>query len=435
MPVAERLYYDDSFLRTFSARVVDIREYARTDGQSQWQIALDRTAFYPSGGGQPFDRGALTATARSGAELVAEIDDVIEDGEGEVWHSTRKPLLTGTEVTGAIDWPRRLDHMQQHSGQHLLSAVFAEQLGVRTVSFHLGEAVSSIDLAAETPEEQGRILDALHRVEQLVNRQIADDTPLSVCTVSGEEAQALLAMGRIRKLPPREGPIRLVEIPGLDLNACGGTHVRALGQIGGLLLRSTERTKKALRVEFVCGLRAVSAAHQDFATLSTAAALLSVRRDDVPSAAERLLAETRSMAKVQQKLREELAHHQAVQLAIEHRIDRGLRLVQRCFDDRDADFVKLVASRLVASVPQTAAILLSTAEEPASLILACSRSLACECGERLRKALAPLGLRGGGSSDMAQTLLPRAQAEQVAAQLAEQLAAEVRLPAETGAAS
>jgi alanyl-tRNA synthetase len=426
MPVAERLYYDDSYLCTFTARVTDIREYARRDGQSQWQIALDRTAFYPSSGGQPNDTGTLAATARSGAELVAEIYDVSEDDDGEVWHTTRKPLLAGTEITGAIDWPRRLDHMQQHSGQHLLSAVFHEELGARTVSFHLGEAVCSIDLTVDSAEQQAGILEAFASIEQRVNRHIAENLPVSVRTVSNEEARALLAAGQVRKLPPREGPIRLVEIPALDLNACGGTHVRALGTIGALLLRSPERVKKALRVEFVCGQRAVSAARADFLALSTAAGALSVKRDDVPAAAARLLGENKAAAKAQQQLREELANHQAVQLAVEERIDRGLRLVRRSFADRDADYIKLLASRLVASVPQTAAIFLSTMQEPCALVLACSKSLACECGERLRQALAPLGLRAGGSSDMAQTLLPRIHAEQIATLLAEQLSAEIR---------
>jgi alanyl-tRNA synthetase len=430
MSVAERLYYHDSHLRAFTACVTDIREYARTDGQSQWQIALDRTAFYPASGGQPCDRGAVAATARSGTELIVEIDDVVEDDDGEVWHATRKPLLAGTEVTGTINWPRRLDHMQQHSGQHLLSAVFAEELGAQTISFHLGETVSSIDLAADTAEQQAGLLAGRSVVEEYVNQRIAENLPVSVRTVSAEEARALLDAGTMRKLPPREGPIRLIEIPGLDLNACGGTHVRALGEIGCLLLRSTSRVKKGLRVEFVCGLRAVNAARADFVVLSAAAASLSVQREAVPAAAERLLGEIKAVNKAQQRLREELAQHQAVQLVVEERIERGLRLVERKFADRDAEYVKLLASRVVASVPQTVAIFVSTLEEPASLILACSRSLACECGDRLRQALAPLGLRAGGSPDLAQALLPREQAEQAAMLLAEQLIADLRTPAE-----
>ena len=430
MPVAERLYYNDSFLHTFTARVSDIREYARTDGQSLWQIALDRTAFYPTSGGQPFDRGTLTAQARSGAALVAEIDEVIEDEDGEVWHSTRKPLLAGTEVTGSIDRARRLDHMQQHSGQHLLSAVFAEEFGARTLSFHLGEAFCTIDLAAEQGEAQNRLVAALEHVQQRVNERIAQDLPISLHTVSAEEAQALLASGKVRKLPPRSGPIRLVEIPGLDLNACGGTHVRSLGQIGSLLLRSTEQTKKALRVEFLCGLRAATAARQDFVTLASTAASLSVARESVPTATARLLAENKALAKASQRLREELVQHHALQLISEEPLDRRLRLVERSFPDRDAEYVKLLASRLVAAAPQTATILISSSVEPATLVVACSKGLTCGCGERLRAVLAARGLRGGGSPDMAQATLPYSQALEVAAQLRADLLVSLRAPIE-----
>ena len=426
MPVAERLYYNDSEQRSFCAKVADIREYARTDGQSQWQIALDRTAFYPTSGGQPFDRGTLTAQARSGAELVAEIEEVSEDEDGEVWHSTRKPLLAGTEVTGTIDWPRRLDHMQQHSGQHLLSAVFAAECGARTASFHLGEGASSIDLAVTTPEEQQAILAALAEVERQANQYIAEDRPVTLRTVTADEAQALLASGALRKLPPRAGSMRLVEIAGLDLNACGGTHVQTLGQIGSLLLRGTEKTRNGLRVEFVCGLRAVAAARADWEALTAAASLLSVRREDTPGAVQRLLTDAKSSAKAQVRLREELARHHAVQLAVEERIEQGLRLVRRSFAEREPDYIKLLASSLVASVPQTIALFLSTLEEPATLVLASSASLHCGCGARLKEALAQRGLRGGGSADMAQAVLPRAEAESLAAELSAQLAAEFR---------
>ncbi|HEY0786079.1 MAG TPA: alanyl-tRNA editing protein [Acidobacteriaceae bacterium] len=428
MPVAERLYYDDSFLRTFTAIVSDIREYARTDGQSQWQIALSRTAFYPTSGGQPFDRGALTALARSGAELVAEIDEVTEDDDGEVWHSTRKPLLPGTAVTGRIDWSRRLDHMQQHSGQHLLSAIFEQELGARTVSFHLGQELSSIDLAIDLAIEGApRALPAyIPRVERMANEWIADDPALSVHTVSRTEAEALLADGSLRKLPPRSGAIRLLEIPGLELNACGGTHVRSLGQVGGLLLRGTERVKRQLRVEFVCGLRVAGAAREDFTALSSAAGTLSVARAAVPAAVERLLADTKMAVKAEQRWREEAAQQHAMRLAGEERVEQGVRLVVRTFPDRDGEYVRLLASRLVAATPQTCALLLSTSEEPATLVLASSPGLPCDCGERLRRALSAHGLRGGGSPQIAQTRVPKATAMLVAEAISKAAAEELR---------
>src|SRR5579883_2211238 len=210
----DRLYYDDSFLRTFSARVVDIREASRTGGLSLWQIALDRTAFYPTSGGQPFDTGTLTATSRNGAVLEIPVESVEEDEAGHVWHFTRKPLTAGTEVHGSIDWPRRLDHIQQHSGQHLLSAVFARELAAHTVSFHLGESLSTIDLATGPIAHY-----SLERVERIANEIIAENRPVTIRTVSRDEAEKLLAEGALRKLPGREGSIRLIEIAAYDLNA------------------------------------------------------------------------------------------------------------------------------------------------------------------------------------------------------------------------
>jgi alanyl-tRNA synthetase len=267
--MTERLYYADAFLRDFSAQVVDIREASRADGVSLWQIALDRTAFYPTSGGQPCDTGTLTATSRTGAVLEVPIESVEEengeDDAAHVWHFTRKPLTAGTAVQGAIDWPRRLDHIQQHSGQHLLSAVFARELGAQTVSFHLGNTTSTIDLSG------GPIANhSLARVERIANEIIAEDRAVTIRIVDRAEAEQLLTAGSLRKLPEREGPIRLIEIADCDLNACGGTHVRSTGQIGSLLLRSTERVSRGLRVEFVCGLRAVTAARHDLTLLGSA---------------------------------------------------------------------------------------------------------------------------------------------------------------------
>src|SRR6202023_2950331 len=165
---AERLYYADSALTRFTATVADIRERSRTGAASLWQIALDRTAFYPTSGGQPYDTGSLRATAPSGATLEAPILEVEEDDQGEVWHLTPKPLLAGTAVEATIDFDRRRDHMQQHSGQHLLSALFHQELNAPTISFHLGEAISTIDLAVSDLKAAD-----LTGIEQLANAIVA----------------------------------------------------------------------------------------------------------------------------------------------------------------------------------------------------------------------------------------------------------------------
>jgi len=395
--MSDRLYYADPSLASFDAHVSDIREVSRTQGRSLWQIALDRSAFYPTSGGQPHDTGVLTATSSGGALLEAPILAVEEDDQGEVWHTTPKPLLAGTLVRGYVDWSRRRDHMQQHSGQHLLSAVVYRQLGAATLSFHLGEMTSTIDLAREaiSPEE-------LERVEDAVNEIIAENRPVTMRTIPRVEAEMLLAAGTLHKLPDREGEIRLIEIDEIDVNACGGTHVEATGQIGGLLIRGTERMRQGVRVEFVCGIRAIVTARQDLITLTRTAAALSVGRIDVGDAVDRLLAEGKAANKGRQKLTEELAGYQASSLLLEVSSQPGQKVLRQIFADRDAGYLKLLASRMITSAPKTCVLLASTQEEPARVIVAASSDAGIDCGTLLREALAAYGLRGGGSPSMAQ---------------------------------
>jgi alanyl-tRNA synthetase len=243
MSMAERLYYKDSFLRSFTATVADVRQLASSQGESIWQLALDRSAFYPDSGGQPCDTGMLRATSPGGVTLEIPVDAVEEDEHGQVWHEVRKPLSTGTHVEGEIAWDRRFDHMQQHTGQHLLSAVFLRELNAPTVSFHMGETTSTIDLSG-TPLTQHSI----ERIERVVNELIAEDRAVSVRYVSRAEAESMLASGVLRKLPDRSGDIRLIQIADIEDNACGGTHVRSTGQIGGMLLRGSEKVSRGTRV-------------------------------------------------------------------------------------------------------------------------------------------------------------------------------------------
>jgi len=380
--------------------VVDVRERPGADGHSEWHVALDRTAFYPTSGGQPHDLGHIEI-----ANGTAAVTAVEEDASGEVWHTVDRSLPAGSSITGKIDWLRRLDHMQQHSGQHLLSAIFARELGAPTVSFHLGDDISTIDLTGEPikPVE-------LVRIEELVNLAIAEDPPVSIRTVERTEADTLLAAGALRKLPEREGPIRLIEIPGIDLNACGGTHVRSLGQIGSLLVRGTERVKQGTRLSFVCGLRAVRAAREDDQLLATVSKSLSIHRGALAETLDRKQSELKSAAKERQKLYEELADYHAARLLVEDPIDHGRRFIVRTFPDRDAAYIKMLASRLASGAPQTSALLISTCQEPATIVFARSKDLhAIHCGQMVAAALAEQGSRGGGSPEMAQGQLSGGQ--------------------------
>jgi alanyl-tRNA synthetase len=435
---AERLYYADSALTRFTATVIDIRERSRNGNSSLWQVALDRTAFYPTSGGQPHDTGTLSATAPSGARLEAAILDVEEDEHGEIWHLTPKPLLAGTQIEGLIDEERRVDHMQQHSGQHLLSALFYREFSALTVSFHLGDSVSTIGL--NTPSFEPA---QLAHIERLANEIVAEARPVVLRTVSSEDAEGLLQTGMLRKLPPRSGSIRLVVIPGnadagaipgntaagaisgdgaphpdLDVNACGGTHVTSTSQIGAVLIRGTERIRQCIRVSFLCGHRAIAAARADDALLTRVSRELSATRPELPTALARLKAEARSTAKERQSLREELADYHAARLLVEDPPVNDRRIVRRVFADRDADYLKLLGSRLISAAAHTVALLVSTQQpgppREAAVVLACGPELGQNAGELLRTTITGFSGRGGGSATLAQGLVP---ADQLAAML------------------
>ncbi|MDB4910766.1 MAG: Threonyl/alanyl tRNA synthetase, partial [Gemmatimonadetes bacterium] len=246
--MTERLYYTDAYLRSFDARIVDRANNGRT-------IYLDRTAFYPTSGGQPFDTGTLGGIA---------VTDVVDDGE-RIAHVLASPAPDVDSVRGDIDWTRRFDHMQQHTGQHLLSAIFADTFKLETVSVHFGAESSTLDLDTESLSQK-----TLLAAERLANTAIVEPRAVSV---SFEDAATVTGL---RKPPPREGELRVVTIDALDRSACGGTHVRSTAEIGSVLLRRTERVRKTTRVEFVCGLRAVRTARADHEILSALALSMGV---------------------------------------------------------------------------------------------------------------------------------------------------------------
>ncbi|HWY70128.1 MAG TPA: DHHA1 domain-containing protein [Terriglobales bacterium] len=395
--MTERLYYNDSFLYDFRASVLDTRELKRDGNQSTWAVKLDRTAFYPTSGGQPFDTGRLTTESKSGVPLEVAVDDVFEDEEeGEVWHRVAKVLPPGAKVRGLIDAERRRDHMQQHTGQHLLSAAFVQLLNAKTVSFHLGEEISTIDIDLPTASR-----DDLVRVERLSNEVIAQDRAIAVRYATREEA----AQMGVRKLPEREGEIRLIDIKDFDLNACGGTHAQSTGQIGGLLIRRTEKVKQGLRIEFVCGLRATKVARRDFEILSEASALYPCAPGDLPANIGKQREEARVVQKREGKLLEELAELKAAQLIHETANKPAPRVIVQVFEDRDANFAKLLAQKLTKSTAGMIA-LLASAQTPPALVFARSSDLTPDMGSLLRELVTAAGGRGGGGKDFAQGGVP-----------------------------
>jgi alanyl-tRNA synthetase len=386
--MTERLYYHDSFLYEFDAQVVDAQ---MLNGRPF--VVLDQTAFYPTSGGQVFDTGFITLA--SDPQNKVAVEEVVESENGRILHylNGATSLNQGERVRGSIDVDRRRDHMQQHSGQHVLSAAFIELFNYPTVSFHMGVDYCSIDLDAK------QITAAqMEETENLANTIVTTDRKVTIRFVSREEAETL----GLRKLPPagRE-KLRLIEIDNFDLSACGGTHVASTGQIGPILLRKLEKVRQGWRVEFVCGKRAVSTARRDYLTLNESAALFSSQMEEVPAQIRKLQEESRAARKVREGLLEEIADLHAAELLATTPLTNSRKIIVQVFPDRDLTFIKLLAQRLTRLEPTTVALIASL-QEPAALVFAQSAGQPFDMGAMMKEALAQLGGRGGGSKDMAQ---------------------------------
>jgi alanyl-tRNA synthetase len=387
--MTDRLYYRDSFLFDFEAEVHEATETPRP------ALVLDRSAFYPTSGGQVFDTGWLTTEA---AKLrVTEVADR-EDGKVVHYIDAVKDIKPGTRIHGLIDPMRRRDHMQQHSGQHVLSAAFVRLHNLHTVSFHMADDYCSIDLDTPTLSKE-----QIESAERLANEIILENRPVEIRFVSRDEAGKL----GLRKIPAADrDELRIIDIHDFDLSACGGTHVNQTGQIGCILLRKTERVRQGWRVEFVAGQRAVATARHDFTTLSESAGLFSAHIYDVPQLAAKSLDEIRALRKEREQVQEELAAAQAAALLAEIPETNGHKIVVRTFADREPNFIKLLAQKLTRLSPNAIALLAATSPQP-SLLFAQSPGQPFDMGALMKESMRKLGGRGGGSKDMAQGGVPK----------------------------
>jgi alanyl-tRNA synthetase len=385
-----RLYYEDSFLKEFTARVVYC-EVLPPDVQggipgTAWGLMLDRTAFYPSSGGQPHDLGKI------GDANVLEVRD---EGEEILHVIDRKPA--DPDVDCCIHWPRRFDHMQQHTGQHLLSAIFQERFGRPTVSFHLGAEVSTIDLRGPEPTEE-----ILEGAERAANQIIFEDRAVTVRYGTAEQ----LAQLGVRKEVERSGILRAIEIEGVELQPCGGTHVRSTGQIGLVVARRCTKIRQDWRVEFVCGGRAEKAARGDFQLLRQAAEKLSCAPEDLVGSVSRALAERDANFKKIRVLLERLASAEA-SLALQAAATNGdgLRIISRVFEDVTLEYLSFFGTA-ITKTEKTAALL--GLADAGDLLFAQHPSFGKDMNALLKQVFEKLGGKGGGTRDFARGKLGNA---------------------------
>jgi alanyl-tRNA synthetase len=373
--ITERIYYTDSYLTTFSAAIVERSEGGR-------RVYLDRTAFYPTSGGQPFDTGQL-----SGVRVLDVVDE-----DDRIAHVLEGPLPSGT-VSGTIDWPRRFDHMQQHTGQHLLSAVLADRFGYQTVSVHFGTESATLDLdaGALSPEE-------IRRAEADANALVTENRPVQA---GFEDASTAT---RLRKAVERSGTIRVVTIKDLDRSACGGTHVRATGEIGSILIRRAERVKQHVRLEFLCGQRAVARARADFDILSALATASSAAVADLPGVYDKLRGELKSAEAARRAIEEELHQYRARDLYQTTPADAtGRRFIVHRADAASVESLRGLAMA-VTSLPH--AVFAAVSVTPPTILLAASVDSRVDAGALLKPLLGELHGRGGGSARLAQGTVP-----------------------------
>jgi alanyl-tRNA synthetase len=379
-----RLYYTDAYLRDFDAAVL-----ARADDGRR--IYLDRTAFYPTSGGQPCDTGTL-----GGIEVLDVVDE-----EDRVAHVLAAPLAGTGAVHGSIDWTRRLDHMQQHTGQHLLSAVLQEQLGHSTVSVHFGREYSTLDLDTRTADH-----DRLVEVESLANRLASENRPVEVSFVDAESA------GGLRKASAREGTLRIVTIRDLDRSACGGTHVRATGEIGPILITRSERVKQNVRLEFLCGARAVRRARVDLDLLGSIAGRYSAAAEELPALLDAQRAELKDAMAARRDLEERVAAVIAREIFAGAAPDEaGVRTILVREETGPVERLRPLA-QAVGALPR--ALFVGWTASPPALVVATSEDSALDAGRLLKSALESAGGRGGGNARVGQGTAPSASAVETA---------------------
>lgn len=379
--MTEHLYYTDAYQTEFDAQII-----ATTQVNQQPAIILDRSFFYPTSGGQLFDTGLLGER---------RVIDVIAGENEAVVHVLDAPLAAadvGQALHGMIDWPRRYDHMQQHSGQHLLSQIFYRHFGYETVSVHFGDTESTLDLevaALETAQ--------LDEAEQIANQMVHAALPITAYFVNDAE----LAQVPLRKPPKVTGKIRIVEIKQFDYSACGGTHVRTTAEIGTIKFTRVERRRGQVRLTFLCGQRAYRDYAEKHRLLTETANLFNTDINEVPRLVGRNLAQLKDLQLTVKTLAEEQLAREAGALVNAARAGAPYRIVAQNFTDKEAAAVKTLAQNL-QQYPGVIGLLAAASGGKLTVIFTRAADVDLHVGNLLRDSLRQFGGSGGGRPDFAQ---------------------------------
>jgi len=386
--LTKRLYYQDSYLKEFKAKVLK-----KIKIDSQPAVVLDETAFYPTSGGQPYDKGVIQDVA---------VVEVVEDGD-EVIHILKEELKEkiNSEVVGKIDWKRRFDHMQQHLGQHILSGALMEIWGAETVSFHLGEEVCTLDIAKEKlTEEEAK------KADECANEIIYDNRPVKCYFVEGEEELKRL---NLRKVPEKKGKIRIIEVEDFDFSACGGTHCQATGEVGMIKITKWEKRGENIRLEFVCGRRAWKDYFWKNEMIKNISNKLTIKDSELGEAIDRMLEERKGIGKELKEYKEKLQEYEAKRLIDESYLrDNRIKIINKVFEEDNFQEVRELVQKII-NLDESVVVLFGIKSEGAKILFACSRALKYDMNRLIGEAGKFIEGRGGGAPNFAQAGGKRAE--------------------------
>ncbi|MGN7402824.1 alanyl-tRNA editing protein [Cytobacillus praedii] len=374
-----KLYYQDPYIKSFTTHLKDQQK----DEQGRVYAILEETAFYPTGGGQPHDTGTLNGI---------NVTDV-EEINGEIRHYLAQPLNEPGEITGEIDWERRFDHMQQHAGQHILSAAFEEQFGYATVSFHLGNEVLTIDLDIEELSDEHA-----SEAEDLANRIILENRTIETKWVTMDE----LSSYRLRKQLSVTENIRLVIIPDFDYNGCGGTHPHSTGEVRAIKILDWEKQRKKIRVHFVCGDRVLNQLHQKQKEIKRLTSILNAPAESLADTAKKLSEDKKILEKSIEELKDELVAYEAKDLLANGKSSGNGLMISKQFKNRPIQEVQKLARSVTAQSEESVVFFVNDAEEKLQFVCAKGKVPSTSMKEITNKLLPLINGKGGGNDLFAQ---------------------------------